>query len=81
MRHHHGKPLYSSQFVFAEEDSIQLVSYKAKANKMVLVLSSQHAQVSTQVDAPFKSTAILDYNTSKGGVNVMDHMVGECTVK
>ena len=81
LRHHQGKPLHSSQFVFAEEDNIQLVSYKAKPNKMVLVLSSLHAQISVQEAAPFKHTAILDYNMIKGGVDVMDHMKSEYAVK
>ena len=81
MRHHQGMPLHSSQFVFAEEDNIQLVSCKAKPNKMVLVLSSLHAQISVQEAMPFKHTAILDYNMTKGGIDVMDHMKSEYAVK
>jgi len=72
---------YLEAGTYTVEDNIQLVSYKAKRNKCVILLSSQHSSSTVENTALKKPLAIADYNTSKFGVDVMDQMVANYTVK
>lgn len=67
-------PVGASQFGFKE--SFTLVSYKAKKNKQVVLLSSMHSDdaIDNNVDSPTygKPEIILFYNSSKGGVDTVD---------
>ena len=81
MRSYLGRELYSSTFLYTPEESIQMTSYKAKRNKVVILLSSKHSASTVQQHEPFKLTTVLDYNDSKGGVDVMDKLVGAYSVK
>jgi hypothetical protein len=80
LRHHRGKELYSSKFVYTD-DGIQLVAYKAKQSKIVLVLSSQHSAPHVANTENRKPLVIDDYNKTKGGTDQMDQMVGCYTTK
>lgn len=80
MRSHRQRDLHSSTFLYTPEDTIQLVSYKAKASKVVILLSSQHSTSAVENAAPYKPRTIMDYNETKGGVDVMDKLVGSYTV-
>lgn len=81
LRSHRNRDLYSSEFVYTPEDGIQLCAYKAKANKIVLMLSSQHSAPSVTAQENRKPTVIIDYNKSKGGTDSMDQQIGCYTVK
>ncbi|XP_067094206.1 piggyBac transposable element-derived protein 4-like [Osmerus mordax] len=63
----------SSQFAFTPTTT--LVSYLAKKNKNVLLMSTRHtdAEISNRDDG--KPTIILDYNRHKGGVDNLDKVV------
>lgn len=75
------RTLYSSEFLYTTEKNIQLVSYKCKKNKVVLVLSSQHQSTAVS-DCPKKTpVSIQDYNATKVGTDVMDQMISYYTVK
>jgi hypothetical protein len=74
------RELHSSEFCYST-DGIQLVSYKAKKNKNVLVLSSQHRQPSVSQDPPNKPEVIYYYNSTKGGVDALDERVGTYSVR
>lgn len=81
MRGYRGRDLYSSIFAYTIEDSVQLVSYKAKASKTVLLLSSQHKKPDASLDQKKKPEAILFYNSTKGGVDSVDERISTYSVK
>ena len=51
------------------------LSYKARQNKLVCLLSSLHNVLEVDVEAKKKPKAIPDCNASKGGVDTTDEMV------
>ncbi|XP_062308098.1 piggyBac transposable element-derived protein 4-like [Osmerus eperlanus] len=63
----------SSQFAFTPTTT--LVSYLAKKNKNVLLMSTRHtdAEISDRNDG--KPTIVLDYNLNKGGVDNLDKVI------
>lgn len=81
LRSYQGKQLFDSTFVYSADNQVQLVSYTAKKNKQVLVISSQHSSTAVDNSSKRKPIAILDYNKTKGGVDVMDQKVGSYSVK
>ncbi len=74
MRTCRGRQLHSTEFVYAEEDHIHLAAYKAKPSKLVLILSSQHRSPDVTAHPARKPQVILDYNSTKGGADLMDQM-------
>ncbi|XP_030582068.1 piggyBac transposable element-derived protein 4-like [Archocentrus centrarchus] len=77
-----GRPVPSSRFTFsstAEPPDAAVVSYLAKRNKNVLILTTheQHVRVpglSGRADG--KPLAVLHYNRTKGGVDNLDKVLG-----
>ncbi|XP_064881059.1 piggyBac transposable element-derived protein 4-like [Oncorhynchus nerka] len=69
-----GRQFLSSRFAFTP--TATLVSYLAKRNKNVLLLSTLHTegQISDRRDK--KPALILDYNCNNGGVDNLDKVVG-----
>ena len=68
-------PLYSSTVLFSD-DGIILLSYKAKRDKLVLLLSSMHRSAAvSESDPKRKPEPILFYNSTKGGVDTADEML------
>ena len=65
-----GRPLHSSVFAFTEKATV--VSYCPKKNKNVLVLSTMHRDASLSTREDRKPQMILDYNSTKGGVDNLD---------
>lgn len=65
------RPVGSSMFGFQEE--ITLVSYIPKRSKNVLLVSSLHHDDKIDVDTE-KPVMIMDYNSSKGGVDCLDKL-------
>ncbi|KAL3988450.1 calpain-15 [Sarotherodon galilaeus] len=65
-----GRSLYSSIFVFTEKATV--VSYCPKKNKNVLVMSTMHTDASLSTRDDKKPQMILDYNSTKGGVDNLD---------
>jgi hypothetical protein len=81
-----SRDLYStmSYLNVSEDDSTckaLLVSYKAKSNKIVTLLSSQHKHVETYEGPKRKPNVILYYNKNKGGVDAADERIGTYTTK
>lgn len=65
------RPLGTSMFAF--ENKMTLVSYIPKKNKNVLLVSSLHHD--DRIDgATGKPEMIIDYNSTKGGVDTLDKM-------
>ncbi|XP_038841602.1 piggyBac transposable element-derived protein 4-like, partial [Salvelinus namaycush] len=64
----------SSRFAFTP--TATLVSYLAKRNKNVLLLSTRHAEPDVSDRRDRKPALILDYNCNKGGVDNLDKVVG-----
>ncbi|XP_030614063.1 piggyBac transposable element-derived protein 4-like [Archocentrus centrarchus] len=77
-----GRPVPSSRFAFsstAEPPAAAVVSYLAKRNKKVLILTKheQHVRapgLSGRADG--KPLAVLHYNRTKGGVDNLDKVLG-----
>uniref|UniRef100_A0A1B6LVC4 PiggyBac transposable element-derived protein domain-containing protein n=1 Tax=Graphocephala atropunctata TaxID=36148 RepID=A0A1B6LVC4_9HEMI len=71
---HKSKPLGSSCFAF--KDKMVIVSYKAKKNKNIMLLSSMHDDAAVDMDEESrnfgKPEIVLFYNSSKGGVDTVD---------
>nr|XP_054602931.1 piggyBac transposable element-derived protein 4-like [Nothobranchius furzeri] len=65
-----GRPPHSSKFVFTEKATV--VSYCPKKNKNVLVMSTIHTDASLSTREDKKPQMILDYNSTKGGVDNLD---------
>ncbi|XP_025760986.1 piggyBac transposable element-derived protein 4-like [Oreochromis niloticus] len=65
-----GRSLHSSLFVFTEKATV--VSYCPKKNKNVLVMSTMHTDASLSTRDDKKPQMILDYNSTKGGVDNLD---------
>ncbi|XP_055910852.1 piggyBac transposable element-derived protein 4-like [Eupeodes corollae] len=67
------RPLYSSLCGFSEK--MALVSYVPTPRKQVVLLSTQHIVEKAVFGPQNKPLMILDYNRTKGGVDVFDQMV------
>ncbi|KAJ4434657.1 hypothetical protein ANN_23222 [Periplaneta americana] len=66
-----GREVLSSEFAF--KDYTTLVSYVPKKNKAVVLLSAMHHDKSIDSQSPKKKPEIiLQYNKTKGGVDLMD---------
>ncbi|KAL3973475.1 HMG box transcription factor 1 [Sarotherodon galilaeus] len=65
-----GRSLHSSIFVLTEKATV--VSYCPKKNKNVLVMSAMHTDASLSIREDKKPQMILDYNSTKGGVDNLD---------
>ncbi|CAI6352855.1 unnamed protein product [Macrosiphum euphorbiae] len=67
--------------IFGFKKNMTLVSYKPKANKIVLVISTMHNDDSIDTDcARSKPEMIKFYNSTKGGVDTVDQMKGKYSV-
>ena len=74
--------LYSSNFFFTlPPESIMILSYKAKKNKVVFLLSSEHKTLEVHEGEKRKPKAILDYNKNKGGVDTANEMLRSYSTK
>ncbi|XP_052360982.1 piggyBac transposable element-derived protein 4-like [Oncorhynchus keta] len=69
-----GRQVLSSRFAFTP--TATLVSYLAKRNKNVLLLSTLHTEGHISDRRDKKPALILDYNCNKGGVDNLDKVVG-----
>ncbi|XP_029600134.1 piggyBac transposable element-derived protein 4-like [Salmo trutta] len=69
-----GRQVSSSMFAFTP--TATLVSYLAKRNKNVLLLSTLHTEADVSDRRDRKPALILDYNRNKGGVDNLDKVVG-----
>ncbi|KAK6307271.1 hypothetical protein J4Q44_G00224190 [Coregonus suidteri] len=65
-----GRTVHSSKFAFSENATV--VSYCPKKNKNVLVMSTMHKDASLSAREDIKPQIILDYNSTKGGVDNLD---------
>ncbi|XP_045067740.1 piggyBac transposable element-derived protein 4-like [Coregonus clupeaformis] len=66
--------LFSSKFAFTPTTA--LVSYLAKKNKNVLLLSTLHTEAHVSRRQDKKPAIVLDYNSNKGGVDNLDKVIG-----
>ncbi|XP_030270458.1 piggyBac transposable element-derived protein 4-like [Sparus aurata] len=73
-----NRQVFSSKFAFTPDTT--LVSYMAKENKNVLLMSTLHTEAPDDVVAgrrkDGKLAIILDYNSYKGGVDNLDKVIG-----
>ena len=77
-----GATLYSSTFLLTTpEENIMLLSYKAKKNKVVYLLSSGHKTTTVDYGEQKKPQVILDYNATKEGVDTADEMLRTYSTK
>lgn len=75
-----SRPVSSSVHVYKEE--AVLMSYKPKANKNVILLSSMHSGRLGTIDAETnKPEIVLYYNSTKGGVDNFDKLAVTYSVK
>ena len=71
-----SRTLYSSNFIFTNDGHI-LVSYMAKKTKNVLLLTNIHSSTEISMSPKNKPKIILDYNSSKSGVDKLDQLIKE----
>lgn len=76
-----NKSVYSSMFGF-HEDKMTLVSYVPNKKKVVLMLSSMHYDNSIDISTgeQKKPDIVIFYNSTKGGVDVVDRMCSNYSV-
>ncbi|KAL3976951.1 hypothetical protein ACER0C_009768 [Sarotherodon galilaeus] len=70
-----------SENVVFSTSAATLTAYAAKRKKTVYILSSMHSVVQTDNATKRKPNTVTLYNTTKCGVDVMDQMVREYTVR
>lgn len=75
------RELYSSMFGFNTKDGTALVSYKAKKNKIVILMSTMHQTQLVSQNEKKKPEIVEFYNRTKGGVDVADQMVEQYSTK
>jgi hypothetical protein len=68
-----NREVLSTKFVFAK--NVTLCSYVPKKNKAVLLLSSMHHDAEVSTAEHKEPQIILDYNSTKGGVDNLDKLV------
>ena len=68
-----GKQPKTSKFAWS--DSVMLVSHIPKPNKNVMILSTMHCQPDLSQREDNAPQIILFYNSTKGGVDVVDQMI------
>ena len=73
------RPVYSTNFAYHRDAAV--CSCMQKKKKAVVLLSSIHMSGEVEEIQSAKPEKIKYYNKTKGGVNTMDNMVGEYTVK
>ena len=73
------KPVYSTNFAYHRDATV--CSYVPKKKKAVVLLSSMHMSAEVEETQSAKPEIIKYYNKTKGGVDTMDKMLGEYTVK
>lgn len=73
------RPVKSTNFAYNHDAT--LCSYVPKKNKSVVLLSSMHMTGNVEETQAATPQIIKYYNKTKGGVDVMDKMLGEYTVK
>jgi hypothetical protein len=71
--------LYESAFF--EDGRINLVIYRAKANKSVYVMSTLHQGTAHEHEGKKKPESILSYNKTKCGVDLLDSMCRQMSTK
>ncbi|KAJ8928620.1 hypothetical protein NQ314_018789 [Rhamnusium bicolor] len=75
-----GRPLYSSMWAYGKgSNNCILTSYVPRKNKNVILLSSYHNDDAIDGDTKdvFKPELITFYNSTKGGVDVVDRLKSE----
>nr|XP_005172805.1 dual specificity protein phosphatase 26 isoform X1 [Danio rerio]XP_005172806.1 dual specificity protein phosphatase 26 isoform X1 [Danio rerio] len=72
-----GRAINSSKFAFT--DTHTLVSYHPRKNKNVLVMSTLHRDDAENSDEQSKPQMILDYNSTRGGVDNFDKLTSTYT--
>ena len=73
------RPVKSTNFAYNHDATV--CSYVPKKNKSVVLLSSMHMTGEVEETQAATPQIIRYYNKTKGGVDVMDKMLGEYTVK
>lgn len=76
---HRNRDVESNVFGFCK--NMTLVSYVPKKNRAVILLSTMHHSNEVNVSNKNKSEINLYYNSTKGGVDTLDQMVHEYTVR
>ncbi|KAJ4930316.1 hypothetical protein JOQ06_019320 [Pogonophryne albipinna] len=75
-----SREVHSTEFGF--NGSMTMISYIRKKGKAVLLLSTMHHSKMVDENSQKKKTEIiLFYNQTKGGVDIVDQMVGYYTCK
>lgn len=74
-------PLYTTDFFTDESEKKILVSYQSKKNKKVILLSTQHKRAKILKGEKRKPEIVDYYNKTKAGVDQIDGMVKNYSVK
>lgn len=68
-----NRPVYTTIFLYNEENNHQLLSFHQKKGKVVLLASTMHDSPTVSVSSN-KPEAIEFYNSTKGGVDTFDQL-------
>lgn len=79
MQPHKDRAVFSTNWAFGKEAT--LCSYVPKKRKAVVMMSSMHMKPEVQEGAQAKPLIITYYNQTKGGVDNMNKLLGEYSVK
>lgn len=72
-----NKPNFHSEFVFEPNVRCTMVSYVPRKNRFVTLLSTMHTTKEVDDTTPALKPEIINfYNSTKGGVDTMDKLVG-----
>ena len=74
-----GRDIYSSVFMWKKDSPVMFISYIPKKNKNVLMITTEHDKPKVGTDYRRKPEAIMFYNEQRCAVDVVNHMVKDCS--
>ena len=74
-----AREINSTVFMWKKDSPVMFLSYVPKKHKNVLLISTEHTQPTISTDYRLKPEAVLFYNEQRCAVDVVNHMVKDCS--
>ena len=74
-----AREINSTVFMWKKDSPVMFLSYIPKKNKNVLMISTEHNEPTISTDYRSKPEAVLFYNEQRCAVDVVNHMVKDCS--
>ena len=74
-----SREIHSTVFMWKKDSPVMFISYIPKKNKNVLMITTEHDKPKVGTDYRHKPEAIMFYNEQRCAVDVVNHMVKDCS--